>query len=117
MSAFAKWANLLGITRIMKWITPPVRLDISQTYRKFLGIPQFKNMLNTLAISLMLAHPVPAHWFEGQNGAASAAFIPNSGYIASVGADGSIIIWDIDSSEPVLQREAHLYSVSHLDQL
>ncbi|PJF25527.1 MAG: hypothetical protein CUN53_12335, partial [Phototrophicales bacterium] len=57
---------------------------------------------------------MPPRWFEGQNGAASAAFIPNRGYIASGGADGSIIIWDIQSGEPVLRREAHLYSVAHL---
>jgi WD40 repeat protein len=60
------------------------------------------------------APDAPPRWLEGQNGAASAAFIPNRGYIASGGADGSVIIWDIQSGEPVLRREAHLYSVSHL---
>jgi WD40 repeat protein len=153
----------------MKWITPPVRLHISQIYHKNLGIPQVKFMLNIIVIGLMLAQPLdlpplipltpenaaqiaqiarlgdgvvvttaedgrwrleattigvrltdlsapdaPPRWLEGQNGAASVTFIPNQGYIASGGTDGSVIVWDIQSGEPILRRDAHLYSVSHL---
>lgn len=39
----------------MKWITPPVRLHISQIYHKNLGIPQVKFMLNIVVIGLTLA--------------------------------------------------------------
>jgi len=60
------------------------------------------------------APDAPPRWLEGQDGAEAAAFIPNREYIASGGADGSVVIWDIQSGEPVLRREAHLYSVSHL---
>lgn len=60
------------------------------------------------------APDAPPRLLEGQQGANVIAFIPSSGYIASGGADGSIIIWDIQSREPVLRREAHLYSVSQL---
>jgi WD40 repeat protein len=48
---------------------------------------------------------------EGQNGASSANFSPDSARIAAGGDDGSVMVWDAASGEAIVRLENHLYPV------